>query len=68
MVEYIDNFKCDMVARFCMSNLGLLSYYLNTEVKQGRDSTLCQCMYARKLLEWSSMVDCKPCATPMEEG
>jgi hypothetical protein len=51
-----------------MSNLGLLSYYLNTEVKQGRDSTLCQCMYARKLLEWSGMVDCKPCATPMEEG
>jgi hypothetical protein len=50
-----------------MSDLVLLSYYLGIEVKQGRDSTMCQCAYARKLLEQSSMADCKPGAITTEE-
>ncbi|CAA0841943.1 cysteine-rich RLK (RECEPTOR-like protein kinase) 8 [Striga hermonthica] len=64
----INGFKREMAARFRMSDLGQLSYYLGIEVKQGRDSiTLCQRGYARKLLERSGMADCKSCATPMEE-
>ncbi|CAA0839612.1 cysteine-rich RLK (RECEPTOR-like protein kinase) 8 [Striga hermonthica] len=64
----INDFKCEMAARFRMSDLGQLSYYLGIEVKQGRDSIiLCQRAYAGKLLERSGMADCKSCATPMEE-
>jgi hypothetical protein len=51
-----------------MSDLGLLTYYLSIEVKQGRSYiTLCQRVYAQKLLERSGMADYKPCQTPMEE-
>ena len=35
--EDIDGFKRKMAARFRMSNLSLLTYYLGIEVKQGRD-------------------------------
>ncbi|CAA0827649.1 cysteine-rich RLK (RECEPTOR-like protein kinase) 8 [Striga hermonthica] len=66
--EDINGFKREMATRFRMSDLGQLSYYLGIEVKQGRDSiTLCQRAYAGKLLERSSMADCKSCVTPMEE-
>ena len=51
-----------------MSDLGALSYYLNIEVRQGKEAlTLGQSAYASKLLEWSGMAECKPCVTPMEE-
>ena len=50
-----------------MSDLGALSYYLGIEVRQGKEAlTLGQSMYASKLLERSSMAECKPCVTPME--
>ena len=50
-----------------MSDLGVLSYYLGIEVKQGKEAlTLGQSAYTSKLLERSGMADCKPCATPME--
>ncbi|XP_066374020.1 uncharacterized mitochondrial protein AtMg00810-like [Miscanthus floridulus] len=57
-----------MAARFHMSDLGQLFYYLGIEVKQGSDSiSLGQHAYAKKLLERGSMADCKLCANPMEE-
>jgi len=34
----IDDFKREMKGRFCMSDLGLLTYYLGIEVEQGRDA------------------------------
>jgi hypothetical protein len=50
-----------------MSDLGLLSYYLGIEVKQGRGAiTLGQAAYARKLLEKAGMESCNICHTPME--
>jgi hypothetical protein len=50
--EDINGFKHEMKARFHMSDLVLLSYYLDIKVKQGRDSiTLCQRAYVGKLLE-----------------
>ena len=66
--EDIDSFKHEMAARFRMSNLGVLSYYLGIEVRQGKEAlTLGQSAYASKVLEWSGMAECKPCMTPMEE-
>ena len=51
-----------------MSDLDVLSYYLCIEVKQGKETlTLGQSAYALQLLERSSMAECKPCVTPMEE-
>ena len=67
--EDIDSFKCEMAARFQMSNLGALSYYLGIEVRQGKEAlTLGQSAYASKLLERSGMAECKPYVTPMEDG
>ena len=66
--EDIDSFKREMVARFKMSDLSTLFYYLNIEVGQGKQSiSLGQRAYAEKLLEHGGMAECKPCATPMEE-
>ncbi|XP_066374021.1 uncharacterized mitochondrial protein AtMg00810-like [Miscanthus floridulus] len=57
-----------MASCFQMSNLGVLSYYLGIEMRQGKEMlTLGQSTYASKLLEWSGMAECKPCMTPMEE-
>ena len=51
-----------------MSDLGVLSYYLGIEVRQGKEAlTLGQSAYASKLLEQSGMAECKSCVTPMEE-
>ena len=51
-----------------MSDLGALSYYLDIEVRQGKEAlTLGQSAYASKLLKRSGIAECKPCVTPMEE-
>ena len=66
--EDINSFKREMAARFRMSDLGALTYYLGIEVRQGTEAlTLGQSTCASKLLERSGMVECKPCVTPMEE-
>ncbi|XP_066385535.1 uncharacterized mitochondrial protein AtMg00810-like [Miscanthus floridulus] len=66
--EDIDSFKREMAARFRMSDLGALSYYLGIEVKQGKEALMLgQSVYASKLLERSGMAECKPRVTPMEE-
>ena len=66
--EDINNFKLEMVARFRMSDLGALSYYLGIEVRQGKEAlTLSQSAYASKLLERSGMAECKPYVTPIEK-
>jgi len=66
--EDIDSFKHEMAARFKMSDLGTLSYYLDIEVRHGKEHiSLGQRAYAEKLLERSGMAECKPCATPIEE-
>ena len=50
-----------------MTDLGMLSYYLGIEVKQGKEElTLDQSAYASKLMERSGMIECKPCVTSME--
>lgn len=65
--ENIERFKKEMMKKFEMSDLGLLSYYLGIEVKQRSEAiTLCQSAYARKILEKMGMADCNICHVPME--
>ena len=60
-------FKEEMRRLFRMSDLGLLSYYLGIEVKQGQNMiTLGQAVYVKKLLEKAGMTAYKPISTPME--
>jgi hypothetical protein len=65
--EDIAKFKQEMQEHFRMSDLGLLTYYLRTEVCQDNSGiTLCQSAYACKLLEKIGMASCNPSSTPME--
>ena len=64
----IAKFKQQMKNTFSMSDLGLLSYYLGLEVKQGPgEITICQSAYANKIVEISGMKGCNPVDTPMEQ-
>ena len=50
-----------------MSDLGLLSYSFDIEVRQGSGGiTLRQSAYVLKLLEKDGFADCNPCQVPME--
>jgi hypothetical protein len=65
--EIIVTFKLEMKDRCQMSDIGLLSYYLRIEVKQGADGiSLCQSAYADKLLEWRGLGSYNPSVFPME--
>lgn len=56
-----------MTNLFSMSDLGELSYYLGIQVQQCHGQiTLCQALYARKLLQQAGMEEYNPCAAPME--
>jgi hypothetical protein len=64
--DNIRSFK-EMATAFKMSDLGLLHYYLDIEVKQSAsDISLSQGAYAMKILEMSDMIGCNPCHIPME--
>lgn len=57
----------EMNAKFEMSDLGLLTYYLVVEIcQQNQCITLKQEAYARKLQEKTRMLDCNPTRCPME--
>jgi hypothetical protein len=61
------SFKEEMATTFKMSDLGLLHYYLDIEVKQSVSRILLsQGAYAMKLLERCDLARCNPCQTPME--
>jgi transposase InsO family protein len=65
--KVIGNFKSQMKAKFRMSDLGPLSFYLGIEVRQGEDEiTLSQAAYASRIVEKAGLMGCNPCATPME--
>jgi hypothetical protein len=64
----IERFKQQMKKLFSMSEHGLLSYYLGMEVKQKpREITLCQSVYASKIVELCGMKGCDVVDTPMEQ-
>lgn len=66
-LSMIFEFKTEMEAKFEMSDLGKLTYYLGIEVMQ-HDSgiTLKQERYASKILSETGMDDCNSASVPME--
>jgi hypothetical protein len=65
--DTIRGFKGQMHNLFCMSDLGLLSYYLGIEVEQKKGViNLCQASYAQKIHKTAGMQDCNPSHTPMD--
>ena len=66
-MEVLGRFKREMSKNFKMSDLGVLSYYLDIEVQQSTAGiTICQSAYAMKLLDTAGLVDSNPTRTPME--
>jgi hypothetical protein len=60
-------FKEEMKDTFQMSDLGLLSFYLGTEVHQGDSRiTLQQTVYVKRVVELAGLTDCNPVLTLME--
>ena len=57
-------------ARFKMTNLGEVSHYLGMEVdvEVGKQISLRQTVYLKKMLERFQMTDCKPVSVPMNPG
>jgi hypothetical protein len=65
----ITAFKRQMEARFEMSDLGLLRYYLGIEVNQGNQGiSIKQTGYAIKLLKQAGLMECNATTFPMEPG
>ena len=65
----VKRFKEAMSKQFEMSDLGLLTYYLGIEVKQGPNGiTIHQEAYARRVLEEANMDGCNLTHIPMEFG
>ncbi|XP_023752689.1 uncharacterized mitochondrial protein AtMg00810-like [Lactuca sativa] len=63
----VKEFKLEMKAKFEMSDLGLLTYYLGIEVNQHSTGiTLKQEAYANNLLNKTRMLDCNATRTPIE--
>ena len=50
--KLIDEFKLDMMQVFEMTDLGLMTYFLGMEIKQGKDQVfICQRKYAKEILK-----------------
>jgi hypothetical protein len=63
----IREFKLEMAKVFCMSNLGLLHYYLGIEVIQGVEGiSLSQVAYALKIVEKCGLSECNHRQAPLE--
>lgn len=68
-VTKINEFKRGMAAKFDMTDLGRLSYYLGIEVTQRKGSIiLSQEKYAAKILEGAGMKGCNASHIPMDTG
>jgi hypothetical protein len=54
-------------SEFAMTDLGSLSYFLGISVtRTSSDMVLSQRQYALELLQRAGMVECNPCATPID--
>lgn len=66
-LSVIQSFKNQMNAKFGMSDMGLLSYYLGIDVRQNNGCIeLRQTGYAKKVLERAGLADCNPTKFPMD--
>ncbi|KAG6531945.1 hypothetical protein ZIOFF_005781 [Zingiber officinale] len=65
--QMIKLFKKAMAKAFDMTNMGLMSYFLGLEVKQGVDDIfMTQEQYAKEVLKRFRMGDCNPINTPVD--
>ncbi|XP_066334281.1 uncharacterized mitochondrial protein AtMg00810-like [Miscanthus floridulus] len=66
--DRVEAFKAQMKKEFDMSDLGLLYFYLDVEVRQDANGiALRQTHYAKRILELDGMTGCNLSHTPMEE-
>ena len=66
-MEVLRRFKKKMSKTFKMSDLDVLSYYLDIDVQQSTTGiTICQGAYAKKLLNTAGLTNSNPTRTPME--
>ncbi|KAA0060156.1 Retrovirus-related Pol polyprotein from transposon TNT 1-94 [Cucumis melo var. makuwa] len=66
--DYIQNFKWEIMKMFEMTDLGLMSYFLGIEIKQGQGEVfICQKKYAKEILKKFKMDKCKAVNTPMNQ-
>ncbi|KAF3667798.1 putative ribonuclease H protein-like, partial [Capsicum annuum] len=64
----IEDFKQEMMQAFEMTDLGLMSYFLGMEIKQGQNEVfIYQKKYAKEILKKFHMEDCKEMSTPMNQ-
>jgi len=66
--KLIDEFKQEMMQAFEMTDLGLMTYFLGIEIKQGENEVfICQRKYAKEILRKFQMDECKVVSTPMNQ-
>ena len=65
----LHSFICVLSQQFAMKDLGKLHYFLGIEAKRTFTGLhLCQSKYALSLLSRTSMLEAKPCSTPVLAG
>jgi len=68
-VDMFEKFKQSMMLKFDMSNLGMMYYFLGTEVVQSAVGIfITQRKYAREILDRFGMKNCNLVETPIEVG
>ncbi|GKV17565.1 hypothetical protein SLEP1_g28051 [Rubroshorea leprosula] len=64
-----DKFKKSMMAKFDMSDLGLMKYYIGIKVDQSAAGIfISQKKYVQDILDRFRMKDCNPISTPIDAG
>ncbi|XP_016690648.1 uncharacterized protein [Gossypium hirsutum] len=67
-IDQVNQFKLEMKKVFEMTDLGLMSYFLDIEIKQNQNEVfICQRKYAKEILRKFHMEDCKAMSTPMNQ-
>lgn len=67
-IDYVQNFKQEMKKVFEMTDLGLMSFFLGMDIRQGQNEVfLCQTKYAKEILKKFQMNECKAVSTPMNQ-
>jgi Reverse transcriptase (RNA-dependent DNA polymerase) len=67
--DMIEKFKLEMTKEFEMTDLGLMSYFLELEVRQENSEIfVSQEAYAKEILKKFKMDECNPVNTPVESG
>ena len=66
--EEIQRTRAILSVQFRMKKLGELKHFLGLEVEFTKGLFLGQQKYAKDLLQWYVMIDCKPMSTPMDSN